>query len=767
METRLSLLLAVSSEDLAALLAAGLADAGLPAAYALAPTPGDFSRALIEEPWDVVVSEESVGGMHWKEVLALTRSWGPDTPFVLLLPEPSQDAALAALKAGANDVLCADDWRAPGVILRLLRESRTRRDRTERMDCLEQDKQTFQSMIDNSVLGIFRCAPWGSVTIFNPALARILGFDSAEDMDAALDRDRLLPGIDRQVLETLLFMVRTQHAVTDHETQVTRPDGSRVWISVNARAIVGPEGEISAIEGAVENIQKRKAMESMIIRAKQEWEKTFDSVPDIIAVLDADLHVRRMNMTLASRLGGHPRDLVGRPCSELLDPPDEAPEVSARIREMSGSQARTEELHIPALGGWFLVTVSPFFPDGDVDAGQDGYVLVAHDVSRRKDLELQLRRSQKLEAIGTLAGGIAHDFNNILGVMMGYTEMSLEDAPEHSPLSRRLDQVLAAGRRARDLVHQILTFSRQEEMDLQPLKLDTVVKEVAKLLRASLPAGVSIQLDLAPEAGAVLANLSQMHQVLMNLCTNAAHAMRENGGTLRIALREAEKDDQPPARRPNLGPGPFVRLTVADKGHGIPPELLDKVFDPFFTTKGPDEGTGMGLAMVHGIVTGHNGAIDVASEPGRGTCFTVHLPVCRQAPGPDRAAQEPGLLAGGRALFVDDEPELAAIGAEMLQSLGFSAEAATDPLAALALFQDKPEAFDLVVTDQSMPGLSGTDLAKRMLEAREDLAVVLCSGYSEGLSPDKTRALGIGAFLQKPFMRDDLTRAVRRALGED
>lgn len=764
MDARFSLLIATSSEDRAAEFVQVLEEAGLGPAYTVAATLLDLSRALMDEPWDMVVSDEQMEGMSWTEVMALARAERQDMPFLLLADEASAEAACSAMDKGADDVLIPRDWRTSGVVLRLLRQAREHRNLSDRWNKLRSNERTYRGMIDNSVLGIFQCAPWGDLIAFNPSFARILGHESVEALEQALQANRVLPHLDHQALEALLFMVRSQDRVADFETMITRVDGSRVWISISARAIRGEEGEITAIEGTFEDIQKRKTVESMIIRAKQEWEKTFDSVPDVILILDQDFRVRRMNMTLAERLGVHPKDLVGKPCSELFPTQDEEGGICARIRAMSVGESQAEEMCIPSLGGWFLVTVSPFFVDGDTEQPA-GSVVVAHDVNSRKDLELKLRQSQKMEAIGTLAGGIAHDFNNILGVMMGYTEMSLEDSEQGGPVHRRLTEVLSAGLRARDLIHQILTFSRQEELDLQPLNLGSVVKEVIKLLRASLPASIDIRLDLDDNAGVVRANLSQIHQVLMNLCTNAAFAMRDSGGILSISLAAVPAGTSLPGQEIGTTPVPHVRLSVADQGHGIPPEILDKVFDPFFTTKGPDEGTGMGLAMVHGIVTGHGGIVYVHSVVDQGTRFDILLPVVE---GGDQGQSHPtGPVPphrSGHALFVDDEAPLAAVGGEMLRTMGFTVDVQTDPTAAWERFRAAPQDYDLVVTDQTMPGINGADLARRILELRPDIPVVMCTGFSDEMSPERAQEMGLKGFLLKPVLKKDLATTVRDAM---
>ena len=378
-------------------------------------------------------------------------------------------------------------------------------------------------------------------------------------------------------------------------------------------------------------------------------------------------------------------------------------------------------------------------------------------------LEAQLRQAQKMEALGTLAGGIAHDFNNILGVIMGYTEMGLEDVAPASPMERRLKEVLSAGRRARDLIHQILTFSRQEERELRPLHLGPVVGEITKLLRASLPANIRIRQTLSADPDLVLADPTQIHQVLMNLCANAAFSMRETGGTLTISLDEADPDADAPA---NIKKHGFVRLSVRDTGPGIEPMILDSIFDPFFTTKKPGQGTGMGLAMVHGIVHGFGGTVSVDSKPGQGSAFHVFLPKAGKKPAIHRDIETPAPMGRGRVLFVDDEKALADIGREMLEGLGFKVTEKTGAKEALTAFRGDPDGFDLVITDQTMPGLTGAELAREILAVRPDMPIILCTGFSETISPEKAKALGIRDFLLKPVLKKDMAESIRRVLSQ-
>jgi signal transduction histidine kinase/ActR/RegA family two-component response regulator len=384
----------------------------------------------------------------------------------------------------------------------------------------------------------------------------------------------------------------------------------------------------------------------------------------------------------------------------------------------------------------------------------------------KKKLEKQLRQAQKMEAVGTLAGGIAHDFNNILSAVIGFTEMALEDAAPESFLRRNMEQVLQAGMRAKRLVQQILAFSRQSDQELRPVQLKKIIVEACELLRASLPSTIAIHTRIQTNAF-TMSDPTQMHQVLMNLCTNAGHAMRERGGTLAIELREADNPEGWRAQHPELSAEAYVSLTVRDTGHGIPEQLIERIFDPFFTTKEHTEGTGMGLAVAHGIVKSHKGLITVESRPGEGTTFTILLPQI-VSPDPGQRQVSADLRTGSESiLFVDDEAMLVDLSTQLLKRLGYNVTACTSSREALQRFKDAPDAFDLVITDMTMPQMTGKEMAAEMLRRRADLPIILCTGFSEIITEEAAKQAGIRAFIMKPIIMQELADAIRSVLDEE
>ena len=404
--------------------------------------------------------------------------------------------------------------------------------------------------------------------------------------------------------------------------------------------------------------------------------------------------------------------------------------------------------------------------------GQECLINVLTDITEHKlmqeekaALESRLQQAQKMEAIGTLAGGIAHDFNNILSAVIGYSELAMDEAPRGSILYRNLQEVFRAGSRAKDLVKQILTFSRQADQERKPVLVKLICMEALKFLRASLPASIKIRQEIKSEALA-MADPTQIHQVLMNLCTNAGHAMRDKGGILELKLRDVKLEADQTAAYPELTPGAYLELTVSDTGHGIPPTIMERIFDPFFTTKGKGEGTGMGLAVVHGIVGSFGGAITVSSQPDKGSSFRIYLPAVERDPLPVPLAEEPISTGTEHILFVDDEKAIVNIGQQLLQSLGYKITTRTSSIEALELFRRRADCFDLVITDMTMPNMSGDKLAGELIRIRPDIPVILCTGYSSRISPEQALVLGIRAFVSKPVLKKEYAETIRKVLDE-
>jgi len=409
------------------------------------------------------------------------------------------------------------------------------------------------------------------------------------------------------------------------------------------------------------------------------------------------------------------------------------------------------------------VTISPVTTSGGKIIN---YVAVKRDVTNEVSLEKQLRQAMKLEAIGTLAGGIAHDFNNILSAILGYGELSQRQLPENHPVAKNLQQILKAGNRAADLTKQILSFSRQDEGEVKVVAVQPLVKEVLKLLRSSLPTTIDIKQDLSAPAGLILADPTQIHQVLMNLCTNAKYAMGDDGGTLSISLNQIEVSSSSAIPlHLDIRHGNYLDLKIRDTGCGMDDLVLANIFDPFFTTREQGQGTGLGLSVVYGIVKKHNGEITVSSEPDKGTIFHVYLPVITEESEPEGLKIE--VVPGGneRILIVDDDPTIGEMLEQLLLPLGYQATIFTSSIEALKQFKATPEAFDLIITDMTMPHMTGKKLATELMAIRPELPVILCTGYSESVDETEAKSLGIRELLMKPFVKNELEKAIRNVLS--
>ena len=511
-------------------------------------------------------------------------------------------------------------------------------------------------------------------------------------------------------------------------------------------------------------------------KALRENTRLFDAVlvgtSDAIFVKDRAGRYLLANAGTSRAMGYEVAAIIGRTDDELLPPESLDIIHKAELKVMTtGLTVRAEDVIRNADGiSYWLANKSPYY---DENGEIIGIIGVAHDVTSLKKaeeeqhkLERQLQQAQKMEAIGTLAGGIAHDFNNILGALLGYAEMARDDSPPDSSVARDLGEILKAGHRAKDLVKQILTFSRQDAAERIPTSPGDIISEAVKMLRPSLPSTIDIRQDLRSDSGRILANPSQLHQVIINLCTNAYHAMEETGGILGISLKGTELTAEDLLRNPDIDQGKFIQISVSDTGAGMNPEIRERIFEPYFTTKETGKGTGLGLSIIHGIVKGHGGSISCSSKPGEGTVFHVFLPVINDDDLTETAVLE--LPHGGseHILFIDDEEMLAEMAKTMLERLGYTVTVKNSSLEALTCFQNQPDLYDLVITDQTMPGMTGVDLARRLLQIRPELPIILCTGFSSQISEDRARAMGIREFALKPLSKKDIARLIRKVLDE-
>ena len=555
------------------------------------------------------------------------------------------------------------------------------------------------------------------------------------------------------------------------------PDRNNAYI-VRVISILSVILTIAAICGAIlllfnSRLKKRVVEQTEELRTSNSLLKAvIEGTTDAIFLKNLKGQYLLANSAALKAFGKSESEVIGRDDSELF-PAESAgviAEVDRRVLQ-SGQPQIAEELLETSYGlSYWLANKSPY---RDPVGNLIGLIGISRNISdlkqtenEKKALQKQLVQAQKMESIGKLAGGIAHDFNNILAAMMGYTEIVLDDIPEGSQAAKDLDQVMAAGHRAKELIKQILTFSRQTETEKMVLQPAVLVKETVKLLRSSMPATIAIEQEIAADSGFILADPTQIHQILMNFCTNGFHAMEEQGGTLTVSLKGRTLTGDDLLSEPGVQPGEFVQLSIADTGCGIAPEVQEKIFEPYFTTKEIGKGTGMGLAIVHGIVKDCNGFITCRSKPGEGTVFHVFLPVIADEVLP--AAEQTADIQFGneRILFVDDEEILAEMGKTMLERLGYRVTVRKDSTEALTTFRNQPDQFDLVITDQTMPGLTGSDLARHILQIRPDTPIILCTGYSSAVSEEQALALGIRGFALKPLARKDIAALVRKVLGD-
>ncbi len=638
---------------------------------------------------------------------------------------------------------------------------------------LERARRTLPDVIVADILmpvmdGFTLCRVWkqdaGLKTV--PFVFYTATYIDAKDEEFALSlgADRFI----RKPVQPALFLQQILQVVEDAQKGVTTAqpllikDEKESYKLYSERLIQKLEKKMLDLE---EEVKARQKIELELRRARKEWEEIFQFIGNPAFLLSPDYKVIHANAAALQALGSDEDALIGRHCYEIFHMSDHPKPDCPIHRLLQTGRVQTIETQIEALGGTFLLTCAPLL---DQDGKIAKIIHTAVDITqqkeaeaRRRELETQLLHSQKLEALGTLAGGIAHDFNNILSSILGYSELALGDLDAGTEVHDNIRDVHTAGLRAKDLVKQILAFTRQSESNKIPTQISLIVKEALKLLRSSLPATIEVDHDIVAKDDFIMADPTRIHQVLMNLCTNAAQAMEDRGGKLNVALHSVQLDARQVAIDPDLTAGKYLQLIVSDTGSGIAAENLDKIFDPFFTTKA--QGVGLGLSVVHGIVREHKGYITVKSNGGE-TTFTLYLPIIESLAVPEAQNHQKPPHGDESILLIEDEPALMNMASQALKRLGYRVTATTDALEALAWFKARPHHFDLVMSDMTMPKVTGDEVAAQVLQIRPELPVIICTGFSKKATPSELKAQGVRQVIMKPYQIDDMAVVVREIL---
>ena len=550
------------------------------------------------------------------------------------------------------------------------------------------------------------------------------------------------------------------------EFRILCKNGSIRWAETIGKAHKNEYEVVQTISGTVQEITERKKAEIAINNQQSLFETMFNTIPDGVVITNTKREILLANKGMESTFGYKPEELIGKETKILYATQEKFKETGKNV--FGTETKKPGDLYITRykdINGREFSGETFGARLYDEENQWIGNLGIMRDITEREQAEMRIQQAQKMESIGNLAGGIAHDFNNILFPIMGFAEMLTDDLPPGSPERVNAQGILHAGKRGSDLVKQILAFSRQHEHKLIPTRVQQVLKEVLKLTRASIPMNIEINQHLQKDCGLVLADSTQLHQIGMNLITNAYHAVENISGKIDVEVREITIKDG--LNDLALPPGGYVMLSVSDNGIGIDKTHLDKIFEPYFTTKEKGKGTGLGLAVVYGILKEHKGEIKVMSEPGIGTAFQVYLPLMKTSE-VFESISEPMVMETGteRILLVDDEAPIANLVKQMLERLGYSVSIRTSSVDAMDAFRASPDVYDLVITDMSMPYMTGEQLAQKMLTVRPDIPIIICTGFSERLTEDTAKAMGIKGFLMKPVIKSAMANEVRRVLDE-
>ncbi|MFH1155575.1 MAG: PAS domain S-box protein [Pseudomonadota bacterium] len=615
--------------------------------------------------------------------------------------------------------------------------------------------------LQNTPMGVILLDQNFRITYWNPAAESIFGHTQNEALGNPIDF--IVPEDVKKTVKTvfsdLLSGLGGEQNINDNITR----EGERIICSWYNTVLYNMEGAVTGFASLVNDITQQKAHEKQLLR----FAKIIEQASEEVVITDRNGIIEYVNPSFEKNTGYSRDEAMGRTPAILksgLHPRQFYKNIWATVL---GRQIWKGTIKNKCKNGQILIHDMVITPILDSNNQISDFVSIRRDITEQSRMEQQAQQSRKMEAIGTLAGGIAHDFNNILSGIFGYAQLAVRNIHDPERSKRHIEQITMGARRAADLVQQILTFSRQTEQKKNPLHLYLIVKEAVKLLRASIPATIEIREKIYSQSR-VLADSTQMYQIVMNLCTNAYHAMRETGGTLTVSLEEKKIPEPNSVSGITVKPGAYLNLEVGDTGTGMTQDILEKIFEPYFTTKQVNEGTGLGLAVVLGIIEKHNGHIKVSSEPGAGSVFSVFLPVFipdAESHCPTTALNSPEPVSE-RVMMVDDDMSVLSSTREILEECGYKVMAFSRGDDALKCLLMDPSGIDLVITDMTMPQMTGYEHSCKALEIRRDLPIILCSGYSDVISEAMALKAGIRKFVQKPIESGDLLRMVRDVMDE-
>jgi len=786
MDTRTEILVVDDNIDLATILQDTLKGEGYDVMIA---HDGKTALAICQENrFDLALIDIKLPDMPGIELINKLAELSPKTEYIIITAHATMETAIEAVKQ--KNIVAYQT--KPLDINQLLYFTKQVIERRQAKEALRESENKLSQAIEGSSIPTFIIDKNHTVTHWNKACENLTAI-SASEIIGTKNQWSVFYSEKRPVMADIIMDEESEKDIAKYyggkyqksvltegtyEAEDFFPnlgeDGK--WLFFTAAPLKDHQGKVIGAIETLQDITERKQHEEILKQEKERFQILVEESPVGMSLIGKDGTYKYLNPRFIELFGYTLKDIpTGREWFKKAYPDEKyRKEIISTwmedLKEHGIGRSRPREYTVTCKDGSKKIInfMAVTLPNQDQMVSYEDLSEIKLEERKIKGLETQLRQAQKMEAIGTLAGGIAHDFNNILAAIIGYAELAKIKVPEDSEILPNLDQVLKSGNRAKTLVQQILAFSRKQELEQKPLQLKYIVKESLKFLKSTLPTDIEIKQDIAKDIGIVNADPSQMQQVIMNLCTNAGHAMQKEGGVLAVGLANVELDDIAAAQYLDIDAGTYLRLTVSDTGYGMTSDVKDRIFEPYFTTKEKGVGTGMGLSVVNGIVNSHGGTITIESEPGKGSTFHVYIPLIQEGViKPEIDIDAPISIGNERILFIDDELALVDIGKEMLKHFGYEVTSRTSSIEALELFRTKPDRFDLVITDMTMPNMTGDKLAKELIKIRPDIPIIICTGFSERISEEKAKGMGIKAFAMKPLVMQDLAKTVRKVLDEN